>query len=409
VERRPLGRIGQIMKWISALSRKNRWEEALAHCASQIREHSKDRPDLILLFLTPHFASQYEQVAGDVYRQLTPKHLLGCSAGGVIAGGMEAENQPAVGMMAGILPGVKIASFHLQADQLPDEDAPPKAWAEAVSVPDRSLRPQFILLADPFSFNPEELARGIDYAFPGAVSVGGLASGAMKPLQNALYLDRQCRRSGATGLALTGNIVMDPIVAQGCRPIGKQFKITQCEQNLLLELDGHAPLKVLEDMIEELPDEDQELARHSLFLGILNNPLKSGSSKKDYLVRNLIGMDVERGILAIGAMLRPGQMVQFHLRDRQASAEDVTQALKHYAASAPQPPPAAALLFSCVGRGEHLYGVPNHDTNVFLRTVGRLPVGGFFCNGEIGPVEGATYLHGYTSCFGVLRPASKAS
>jgi small ligand-binding sensory domain FIST len=199
---------------------------------------------------------------------------------------------------------------------------------------------------------------------------------------------------------------MDPIVAQGCRPIGKPFKITQCEQNLLLELDGQPTLQALEDMINELPDQDQELAHHSLFLGILNSPLKSGTSKKDYLIRNLIGLDVERGILAIGSMLRPGQLVQFHLRDRHASAEDLTQVLRRYARSTPTPPPAAALLFSCVGRGQNLYGVPNHDSDVFLKTVGRLPLGGFFCNGEIGPVEGATYLHGYTSCFGVLRPAN---
>lgn len=394
------------MKWASAISGKSRWQEAVNHCVHQARERGPERPDLSLLFVTPHFSEQYAEILEQIQKELAPRHLIGCSAGGVIAGGLEAEDQSAIGLMTGSLPGVEITAFSLEADRLPDMDAPPKAWAELIGIADRGGRPQFILLADPFSFNPEEMTRGIDYAFPGACTLGGLASGATRPLQNALFLDRQCHRSGAVGLALRGNIVMDPIVAQGCRPIGKQFKITGCEQNLLLTLDGKTAVEALEELVDSLSERDQELARHSLFLGILNNPLKIDASKRDYLVRNLVGMDVRRGILAIGAMLRPGQSVQFHLRDRDASAEDLGEVLRRYASSIPKPPPAGVLLFSCVGRGQHLYGVPNHDSQVFQRTVGTLPIGGFFCNGEIGPVEGATYLHGYTSCFGVLRPAS---
>ena len=393
------------MKWVSAISGKSHWKEAVRHCVQQAQERGPLKPDLCLLFVTPHFAEQYGDILDEVTKELSPKRLLGCSAGGVIAGGLEAENQSAIGLMAGVLPGVEIVPFSLEADELPDMDAPPKAWAEAVGVADRTSRTQFVLLADPFSFNPEEMTRGLDYAFPGAVTLGGLASGATRPLQNALFIDRQLKRSGAVGLALRGNIVMDPIVAQGCRPIGPQFKITGCDQNLLLTLDGRTSVEALEELVDSLDERDQELARHSLFLGILNNPLKSGASKRDYLIRNLVGMDVRRGILAIGAMLRPGQTVQFHLRDRDASAEDLGEVLQRYADSTPKPAPAGVLLFSCVGRGQHLYGVPNHDSQVFLKTVGALPIGGFFCNGEIGPVEGATYLHGYTSCFGVLRPA----
>src|SRR5208282_2439597 len=120
LERGPLGEYGPTVKWVSALSRKNRWDESLRHCISQVREQSGAEADVVLVFLTPHFADQYEQVPEDIYKQLNPKHLLGCSAGGVIAGGVEAENMPAVGLMVGNLPGVKITPFHLRAEELPD-------------------------------------------------------------------------------------------------------------------------------------------------------------------------------------------------------------------------------------------------------------------------------------------------
>ncbi|MBI3548663.1 MAG: FIST C-terminal domain-containing protein [Elusimicrobia bacterium] len=393
------------MRWVSALSLKTNAEEAVRECASAIRDQTDAAPDLAFLFVSPHFAREYADIPKPLQRLLRPKHLLGCSAGGVIAGGKEAEDRAALGLMAGYLPGATLTPFHVEANGLPDMDAPPKAWAELVGVTDRSLKPSFVLLGDPFSFNPESLTVGLDYAFPGSVKIGGLASGAARPGGNVLYLDGEAHRSGAAGIALTGNVTIDPIVAQGCRPVGKPLKITACEDNQLLELDDKTALEAVEALLETLPEKDQELARTSLFLGVRATPL-GGEEACDYLIRNIIGLDPHRGTLSIGAMLRLGQFVQFHLRDKRTSAEDLRQRLEQYAGSKPLTQPRGALLFSCLGRGEHLYGVANHDTDAFLKSVGQLPISGFFSNGEIGPVGGATYLHGYTSCFGILRPVT---
>jgi small ligand-binding sensory domain FIST len=98
-------------------------------------------------------------------------------------------------------------------------------------------------------------------------------------------------------------------------------------------------------------------------------------------------------------------VVRFHVRDAEASAQDLQQLLNRYRAERSEPDPRGALLFSCLGRGIHLYGHPNHDTDCFRDRVGDVPLGGFFCNGEIGPVGGATHLHGYTSAFGIFGPA----
>jgi small ligand-binding sensory domain FIST len=122
----------------------------------------------------------------------------------------------------------------------------------------------------------------------------------------------------------------------------------------------------------------------------------------DLLVRNLVGADEETGALAVGAELRPMTVAQFVLRDARTAAEDLRRLLvRHRGASARAP--AGALLFSCVGRGAGLFGRPDHDTGLFVESLGPAPLGGFFCNGEIGPVGGMTFLHGYTSAFALFR------
>lgn len=114
--------------------------------------------------------------------------------------------------------------------------------------------------------------------------------------------------------------------------------------------------------------------------------------------------------MAIGAFLRNGQTVQFHLRDASTSHDDLhlmlskSQSAQLKTMAAGNPSEAGAMLFSCLGRGQRLYGEPNHDSALLKAVVGDIPVGGFFCNGEIGPVSGKTYLHGYTSSIAVFSP-----
>jgi small ligand-binding sensory domain FIST len=165
---------------------------------------------------------------------------------------------------------------------------------------------------------------------------------------------------------------------------------------------------VLRELYEGLSTEDREIFRHSLFLGIVMNEHRDRYSHGDFLVRNLLGVAEESRGLAIGAVLSENQVVQFHLRDRRTSAEDLEAMLSRYAATGCSRPPAGSLLFSCLGRGERLYGEADHDSGVFRKHLGDVPLGGFFCNGEIGEVQGKTFLHGYTSAFGMFRPQADA-
>jgi small ligand-binding sensory domain FIST len=260
------------------------------------------------------------------------------------------------------------------------------------------------MLADPYSFPVQDLLMGMDFAFPRAAKIGGLASGASRQGGNALFLDGEVWRTGAIGLALDGNITVDTVVAQGCRPIGNPMRISKSDRNMLVELDGQPPMEVLRNMFETLPERDRGLLQNSLFLGVVMDELIDSPVQGDFLIRNVVGMDQATGGLAIGEMLKEGQLVQFHLRDAETSTDDLQAVLTRYADEHRENDIPGALLFSCLGRGQYLYGKPNHDTDLFRDKLGDVPLGGFFCNGEIGPVSGTTFLHGYTSSFGLFRP-----
>ena len=392
------------MKWTSALSEQPVLDDAIAECAVAIKTSVEDEAlDLAIVFISPHYEDSYERVAGLMAENLGARHVFGCSGGGVIGNGQEVEQRAGVSITAAVLPNVDIKPFHLQVHRLPDLDAGPDKWETMIGVPaDRD--PHFVMVADPYSFPVQDLLMGMDYAFPRATKIGGLASGASRQGGNALFLDEQVLRTGAIGLALYGNITVDTVVAQGCRPIGQPMRISKSDRNMLLELDGKPPMDIIRTMFQELPERDRELLGHSLFLGVVMDELIENPVQGDFLIRNVVGTDSTTGGLAIGEMLKEGQLVQFHLRDAETSADDLQAVLSRYADENRENEIPGALLFSCLGRGKFLYGRPNHDTDIFREKLGAVPLGGFFCNGEIGPVSGTTFLHGYTSSFGLFRP-----
>ena len=390
------------MKWASAISELPELDGALAQCADAIRRQLGEPPQLAVAFVSPHYQPDYERVGPRLRELLDAGHIFGCSGGGIIGAGMEVEQRPALSVTAAALPGVDVTPFHLGGDSLPDLDAGPDAWQDLLDVAE-SDDPQFVLLADPFSFPAQNLIMGLDFAFPRAAKIGGLASGAQRPGDNALFLDAATYDTGAIGLALRGNILVDTVVAQGCRPIGQPMRITVSRRNILGELDGHPPVAVLQNLYRAMPERDRQLMSHSLFLGVVMDELLDQPGPGDFLIRNVVGMDQRTGSLSIGEMLKEGQLVQFHLRDADTSAQDLTIVLERYAVENRENRVPGALLFSCLGRGQYLYGRPNHDTDVFRDKLGQVPLGGFFCNGEIGPVGGTTFLHGYTSSFGLFR------
>lgn len=399
------------MKWASSIcgpdglgKTRDELKRAIKECAERLKQEV-DKPDLIVGFISPQFREYFESVPALVEEALGPKVFIGCSAGGLIGGGKEVEQKPCVALTAAELPDVELKPFHITNAMIPDLDGPADKWEKLVGVK-RSDDPSFIILPDPFTVHSDDIISGLDYAFPKSVKIGGLASGANHPGLNALFLNDKSYREGVVGVALTGNIVVDTVVAQGCKPVGKPLRVTKSKKHILYELDGEPAIVVLKKVLEGLSGFERDLARDAMFLGVVMNESKDQHKAGDFLVRNILGIEQNSGALVVGERLDDARTVQFHIRDAATSADDLRFLLKKYRdekLNGDANGVKGALLFSCLGRGSYLYGRENHDSDCFRDYLGPVPLGGFFCNGEIGPVGSSTYLHGYTSSFGIFR------
>jgi small ligand-binding sensory domain FIST len=391
------------MRWGSTLSRRPDAAAAFSEAAGALDDRlGGPGPDLLLVFTSPHHVQDLDDLGRRAARRYPGAVIVGCTGRGVIGDGHEAEQGPALSLTGALLPGVACTAVHVEMTSLPDPGAWGGPWRALTGVAPEA-KPKFLVLADPFTMDAHALVQGLDRAYPGAPKFGGLASGGDAPGEHRLLLGAEVHRSGAIAVAFSGDLEVETIIAQGCRPIGEPMLITRCKGGLLQELDRGPPLKVLGEIHESLGPRDRELMRHSLFLGLDMREERVEYDPGELLVRNIVGADQKTGALAVGEELHPVQAVQFVLRDAQAAEEDLRRLLDGRRRTEREPP-SGALLFSCTGRGSGLFGKADHDTALFEERLGPAALGGFFCNGEIGPVGGTTYLHGYTSAFALFRP-----
>ncbi len=390
------------MQWTSAISVDSDPERACQEIVDTIKQNlGVTQPDLLVVYVSSALRVHYLRIPA-LLRQAFPAAIcFGCSGGGVVGGGVEVEDGAAIAVTAASLPGVGLHPFHLREDAFElSEEVLSERLAEAAGL---SQSPECVILhSEPFTSDTPRLLRAVDRAYPDTVAVGGIASGGTMPGQHVLYTGQKIHGTGAVGLAMTGAVAVDSIVAQGCRPIGTPLFVTRCEDGVIAELDGQRPSDVLQALHDTLPPTEQSQMRRSLFLGVVMSPRHQHYRSGDFLIRNLIGLDPRTGALAVHARIEPNTVVQFHIRDATTSSDELAELLGHYNADTPSGSPSAALMFACLGRGKSLFSEANHDSRVFFEQVGPLPLGGFFCNGEIGPVHGVTYLHGYTSAFAMF-------
>lgn len=393
------------MKWATAIAEENNLEQAVATAGAELcAQLGTEQPDLLVAFAAGYGGSGRKRLGDMLGRTVPARVLLGCSAGGVIGGGREVEGCAALSLVGAVLPDVRLVPLPLRPGAVPQD---PAGWRELVGI-DPEERPAFVLLGEPFSCDGQGLVEGLDGAYPGAVKVGGMASGGRTRGAHTLWLGESLQTSmqteGAVGVALAGAMAVDTIVAQGCRPIGQPMFVTAAEGGVLRGLNGRPVLEVLRELYESLEEQDRNLMEQSLFFGVVMDEAQQEYHLGDFLVRHVVGVLPEQEGVVVGGELRQYQVVQFHLRDASTSAEELVALLRRYREVSDRPRPVGALLFSCLGRGVGLYGVPDHDSRRFQEAFGDVPLGGFFGNGEIGPVGGRTYLHGYTSAFGLFSP-----
>ncbi len=351
-----------------------------------------ETPQLTLLFFSVHHLPLIDQIAEVAAKAAAPGTLLGCTAQAVVGDGREIEQGPALSVWTANLGAAVIEPFTIATADT--EDGPTTLGLPAIDAGTRAV----ILLGDPYTF-PADVLGQLSDAAPGVPTIGGMASGGRGPGSHALVLDGDVRSFGAVGVTIGGDVRIETLVSQGCRPIGNSYVVTAAEGNVIRRLAGAPPLERLRDLFAELSPEDQERATRGLHVGVVIDEYATEFGQGDFLIRNVIGADQNTGAVAVGDDVHVGQTVQFHIRDASAADEDLRNALGVLELSrAGDPGPlAGALLFTCNGRGSHLFGTPDHDVETVRRSIGQLPVAGMFCAGELGPVGGQNFLHGFTA------------
>ena len=364
--------------------------------------------DLAILFVTPQHRAQLSEIHDYLALTLRPGIILGLAAAGVIGQGREIEQTPGLSLLVGNLPGAKLQPF--TSDDLDQHwNQQPQAIRSFFTDPVSGKLPSgVILFADPFSTPTTGVLPALTAALPGVPIIGGLASAARQANDNRLLFGDTIRQQGLIGLAIGGRARVDCTVSQGCRAIGKPLVITKAKRNVVFELGGRNALEVARDLLESVTEEDRQLLQTSGWLvGRVINEYKGRFGRGDFLIRQVIGIDPAAGYIAIGdAQVRVGQTIQFHVRDQKTAREDFTlllEAQKLHAADGDSPNTSAGLLFSCNGRGTHLFSDPDTDANMIHQALGDVPLAGFFAAGEIGPVGSENFLHGHTASLAVIR------
>ncbi|HEX2468129.1 MAG TPA: FIST C-terminal domain-containing protein [Solirubrobacterales bacterium] len=369
--------------------------EAFSDAAAEAAACLDGSCDLALVFAGAPHLGRGKWILSAVHERLEPGNLIGCGAGGVLGAGREIEEGPGAVVWALHAPTAEIATHHFEVERV---DA---GGLEVTGLDEpASLGEAMIVLSDPHTFSPEALLDRLNSERPGMPVLGGLASAAAAG-SASLFRDGDVLDGGAVACSLSG-LGMVPCVSQGATPVGPEMTITAARANVIQELASKPAIERLREAIAELEPDKQSLAAEGLMLGLVIDENKPDYERGDFLVRPILGADPEAGTLAIGERVRVGQTVRMHVRDGTSADEDLRQALRAQAEALGAEGAAGALLFTCNGRGSHMFDVPDHDATAIEDMLG-IPTGGFFCAGEIGPVGGRNFLHGFTATIAVFR------
>jgi small ligand-binding sensory domain FIST len=355
--------------------------------------------DLALLFAHSAFEADFPELIAEVKRVTHANTLIGCSGQGIIGPGREVEREPAIALQTFSLPGSLLVPVRITEDDIQGKERA-EAWAQEVNT-SRYLINSWLAFADPF-WDVNDMLRLIWSVYPGNAVVGGLASHHLGVQHTYLFLNDEVFDGGGVAVAMGGSYRIRPVVSQGCKPIGEPWTITETDQNIIKTIGMRRALDVLVETYHGLSEGLQRRARTNLFVGLAMNEYKDDYTRGDFLVRNLLGIDQESGSLIVNALPRAGQTLQFQLRDPEAADEDLQQLLGAVKEDLGDNTPIGALLCCCNGRGLSLFGEANHDVNTVAEMLGPVPVAGFFCNGEIGPIGGKNFIHGYTASMGII-------
>jgi len=371
-------------------------EKGLQEWAEDLRRQLQaPEVSLGLVFMSPKFLTHAKQLLEILRVHARIPLLAGCSSQGLIAGELEMEEDPGLTMGLYYLPGAELKGFYFNQEQVEEANGAGYWRLETGIEPEQTNG--WLAFIDPFHLDSESWLRAWNEAYAPLPVLGGLASGDFTEQLTQIYLNGDVYEAGGVALSIGGDVRLSGVTSQGCTPIGETWTLTKVEQNIIHQIGNRPAYEVLAETFGKLSPEDQKKARGNLFIGLVVNEYLEDFHRGDFLIRNLLNADPRSGSIAIGAMPRPGQTVQFQRRSAAAATEDMDELLQRTKGKLAGKDIYGGCLCCCNGRGKNMFGRPSHDAEMVQKSLGPLGLTGFFCNGEIGPVGEKNFLHGYTA------------
>ena len=373
------------------------FEEApLQKWAEELRGRlSVPQVSLGLVFMTPRYFKHSRQILEILRVHARVPLLVGCSSQSLISGSEEIEENAGIVLGLYSLPEAELKAFHFTQEQVEESNGPGYWRMETGVEPDQTNG--WLAFIDPFHLDSESWLKGWNEAYAPLPVMGGLASGEFTEQLTQVYLNGEVFEEGGVALSVGGAVRLVGVTSQGCTPIGETWTLTKVEQNIIHEIGNRPAYEVLAETFNQLSPEEQKRARGNLFVGLVVNEYMEDFHRGDFLIRNLLGADPRSGSIAVGATPRLGQTIQFQRRSAAAATEDMNELLAQARTKLGENAIYGGCLCSCNGRGQGMFGQPNHDAQLVQQRLGPIGLSGFFCNGEIGPVGERSFLHGFTA------------
>ena len=380
------------MRAASALSTSTNVKACLEECSQTLRA-TLGQVDLLTIFASSDWSRDLDALVAGFQRELAPTAVIGCSGESIVGRGREIEMSPAISVWGAELPNVQLDAMHLtyQADEAQFRGWS-SGWSSGSDATSGNEETAF-LLADPYSFPADLLMLHLADRRAGFMPIlGGMASGGPQG-SNRIIVDNEVRREGAAFLTVRGDVTIRSLVSQGCRPVGPPLVVTRAERNVIQALGGKPAAEQLDNVFQQAANREQQLMQRGLQLGRVISEYQDHFQQGDFLVRGVMGVEPDGG-LVVSDYVRVGQTVRFHVRDAETADAELHELL---AAAKSEADAKAAMLFTCDGRGSRLFPNPHHDALAIAKQLDDPPLAGFFAQGELGPVGGQNFMHGYTA------------
>lgn len=392
----------QVNQFASAVGLGEQATQATQEACQQIADSlDGSKPSLLIAFISYQHCEQAENVLSVIHAELQPEHVLGCCGETVIHGEHEYEQRAAISLWAAVWPTATIHPFHLEFGRVADGIV--CSGFPQLEAPRENQQRFAMLFPEPFSSSLEHALHQVSPEKRSIPVIGGVASGGRAPRDNRLFLDQKTYDYGCVGMVIDGAPALHTVVSQGCRPIGQPFIVTKAKDNVIEELGGKPVMEQLGEVLENCSPRERDLIAHGLHLGIVMNEYQDHFERGDFLVGNVLGINEQETAILVSHRIRVGQTVQFHVRDAVTATEDLRELIEQDHRRAEGREIGGGLLVTCNGRGMRLFDEPHHDVSLIREVYGELPLIGFFAQGELGPVGGKNFVHGFTASLALFE------